>query len=151
MTEKTEAGKRLRLGPRTLQLVELEADGKRVTTDHLEKVIKDLEAQAGKPPCPAPPEQQNDLSRVMKQLSQMNELLASMRYMILALAASVPEDVQQAMEKLNRHLDGLQKDIAQEDPSAVPSLSTFFAVMNRDQVGDETQQLKPDGKGEIER
>lgn len=141
--------RRLTLGPEAMAIASGEANGDEVTREHLEQGILKLKAGALSP-SPTSSEA-TKLDQILFKVDLLNEVVASTRYMVLALAATKPEDVQQALEKLNRHLDGMQRDIENDAGKDTPRLDTFLETVRRAHQAEPSQDMKDTTKGEIER
>lgn len=116
---------RLYLGDLAYEISKHEAGDEKITKNHLEIAIKKLQQSTQENSTAT----ENDTAWLRAQLQQTNELLITLRYMILSLSAESDEEVQVSLKYLNDRLNTKQLKKAAETNQNVPSMDAIIQQM----------------------
>ena len=120
-----QARPRIVLGDLAYEIAKREAGDDKVTQTHLEVAItKRLLSPQEQTAPPA-----EDTAWLRAQLQQTNELLITLRYMILSLSAESDEEVQVSLRYLNERINTKQLKKAAETNQNVPSMDAIIQQM----------------------
>lgn len=125
-TDFEETGRpRIRLSKYVTNLVQGIAGEEKVTSAHLDELIRELQQE--------PSDNNSAPDWVKTQLDAINTNLVTLRYMIRSLAAETEEEVQKALEDLNRRMTTLQIESAKETNLDHPALKKIAERMEDNQ------------------
>lgn len=125
MPDDGQARPRIVLGDLAYEIAKREAGDDKITQTHLEVAItKRLLSPQEQTASPA-----ENTTWLRAQLQQTNELLITLRYMILSLSAESDEEVQVSLRYLNERLNTKQLKKAAETNQNVPSMDAIIQQM----------------------
>jgi len=125
MPDESQLRPRIVLGDLAYEIAKREAGDDKITQTHLEIAITKL--QLSPQDRVASPVENADWLRA--QLQQTNELLITLRYMILSLSAESDDEVQISLRHLNERLNSKQLEKAAETNQNVPSMEAIIQQM----------------------
>jgi len=125
MPDESQLRPRLVLGDLAYEIAKQEAGDDKITQTHLEIAITKLQVL---PQDKAAPLAENT-EWLRAQLQQTNELLITLRYMILSLSAESDAEIQSSLRHLNDRLNAKQLKKAAETNQNVPSMEAIIQQM----------------------
>jgi len=138
MPEEGQMRPRIVLGDLAYEIAKQEAGDDKITQTHLEVGITKLQL-LGQEQVAAPAE---NTTWVRAQLQQTNELLITLRYMILSLSAESDDEIQISLRHLNDRLNAKQLKKASETNQNVPSMEAIIQQM--EMLQGREQELAPE-------
>jgi len=141
---------RIHPGDIAFKIAKEEAGSEKLTKVHLESaIVKLLEAVKIAPPTPIV---SGETDWLRSQLQHMNELMITLRYMILALSADSDEEIQATLRQLNSQINTKQQNNAQKTNLDEPQISAVMSKLeelhNRD---DDLKEAHKSQEREAER
>ena len=138
MPDESQLRPRIVLGDLAYEIAKQEAGDDKITQTHLEIAITKL--QLSPQDRVSPPAENADWLRA--QLQQTNELLITLRYMILSLSAESDDEIQISLRHLNERLNSKQLKKAAETNQNVPNMEAIIQQMEilqgREQVAEKS-------------
>jgi len=125
MPDDGQARPRIVLGDLAYEIAKREAGDDKITQTHLEVAITKRLLSPQEQTIP----RAEDTAWLRAQLQQTNELLITLRYMILSLSAESDEEVQVSLRYLNERLNTKQLKKAVETNQNVPSMDAIIQQM----------------------
>ena len=136
MPDESQLRPRIVLGELAYEIAKQEAGNDKITQTHLEIAITKL--QLSPQDQVATPAENADWLRA--QLQQTNELLITLRYMILSLSAESDDEIQISLRHLNERLNSKQLKKAAETNQNVPSMEAIIQQMEILQGREQEQE-----------